>query len=132
MTDLKRILHVDDDQNIRDVVDMVLTTLGGYEVLTLSSGAEAIEEAASFKPDLLLLDLAMPGMDGVETLKNLRALPDTKTVPAIFLTAKTEPEDVEKLLATGALAVIEKPIKPMTLCAQLVEIWNRPDTQPNG
>ena len=125
MVELKRILFVDDEQNMRDLVDMVLTTLGGYKVLTLSSGAEAVEAAPSFKPDLLLLDLAMPAMDGKETLEALRAGAVGADVPAVFLTAFADKMAVDELLAIGAIDVIEKPFQPMALCDRIAAIWQR-------
>jgi CheY-like chemotaxis protein len=89
------------------------------------SGAQAVAAASSFRPQLLLLDVMMPGMDGPTTLTALRSLSGLESVPAIFMTAKVQPTEVAQYRAMGVLDVISKPFDPMTLSAQVREIWER-------
>jgi CheY-like chemotaxis protein len=128
MTDaLKKILYVEDETDIQTVAKLALETVGGFEVMICSSGAEALEKAPLFKPDILLLDVMMPGMDGPDTLVALLSNESMKTTPAIFLTAKAMPAEVERYKKLGALDVIPKPFDPMTLADQVKAIWNRRD-----
>lgn len=122
---LKKVLCVEDEADIRTVAELALASVGGFQVLLCSSGAEAIEKAAGFKPDIMLLDVMMPGMDGPDTLRALRALPGLATVPAVFLTAKAMPSEVARYKKLGAIDVIAKPFDPMTLADHVKRIWNR-------
>ncbi|WP_374516022.1 response regulator, partial [Niveibacterium sp.] len=119
---LERILYVEDDPGIRLVGKMALETVGGFRVHDCASGAEALA-VAGFAPQLLLLDVMMPGMDGIATLERLWQQPETAGVPAVFMTAKVQPEEIAQLRAAGAIEVIPKPFEPMTLAAQLRAIW---------
>ncbi|KKO02438.1 hypothetical protein LCGC14_0103930, partial [marine sediment metagenome] len=83
---LEKILHVDDDADIRTIAHIALVTVGGFDVLQCESGQQALDRAEEFAPDLILLDVMMPGMDGEETLRSLRKLATTKDTPAIFMT----------------------------------------------
>lgn len=125
MTTLQRILYVEDEPDIQAVARLALEMLGGFQVKTCASGAEAIREAPAYAPDLLLLDVMMPDMDGPDTLRALRALPGLAQVPAIFMTAKVQPQEVAQYKALGALEVIAKPFDPMALAAQVKTIWER-------
>jgi CheY-like chemotaxis protein len=120
---LERILYVDDDADIQQVVAMSLEVDAGFAVQTCSSGAEAIAIARSFRPDLILLDVMMPDMDGPATLSALRADCELANLPVIFLTAKAQKTEVERLRALGAIDVISKPFSPMILAARMREIW---------
>ena len=122
--ELKRVLYVEDEEDIRMVGEMSLAEVGGFEVLACASGEETIAAAAGFGPDLLVLDVMMPGMDGPSVLGALRALPATATVPAIFMTAKIMATEVAQLRSLGALGVIPKPFDPMTLPAEIQAIWS--------
>ena len=123
MAELVKVLHVDDDEDIRVIAKMALEMIGGLEVHQCASGPQAIAEAASFAPDLFLLDYMMPGMNGEDTLKGLRQIPTLENVPAIFMTARAQSEVVDELKRHGALEVITKPFDPMELAAQLRESW---------
>jgi CheY-like chemotaxis protein len=94
-----------------------------YEVVTASDGPSALKAAKEHAPDIVLLDVMMPGMDGPTTLQRLRELPGAADVPAIFMTAKVQPQEVESLKRAGALEVIAKPFDPMTLSDTIREIW---------
>ncbi len=115
----KRLLHVEDDEDILMIARMVLVDLGGFEVLQCASGAEAIEKASGFSPDLMILDYMMPAMNGMATLKALRGLPGLEAVPAVFMTAKTLSDTEAELKAAGVVGVIGKPFDPVSLPAQI-------------
>ncbi|TAK63290.1 response regulator [Methylobacter sp.] len=123
--DLKRILYVEDEPDIQAVAKLALEMVGGYQVMICSSGQEALDKVGGFAPDLILLDVMMPGMDGPATLQSLRAGSTTAAIPVIFLTAKVQPSEVAHYQALGALNVIAKPFDPMTLATQIRQIWER-------
>ena len=120
---LIRILYVEDEPDIQIVARLALETLGGFTVAVCGSGPEALSRAPDFLPQLILLDVMMPIMDGPGTLKLLRALPAFAATPVIFMTAKVQPSEVAHYLALGAVAVIPKPFDPMTLSGQVQAIW---------
>lgn len=121
---LTRILYVEDDADIRTIAQIALESLGGFELLVCESGREAVERAASFEPDLILLDVMMPGMDGPTTLGELRLRKDLASVPAVFMTAKVQPAEMKRYRELGAAGVIVKPFDPMTLADEVRRIWN--------
>ena len=125
MSTLQRILYVEDEPDIQAVARLALEMVGGFAVKICSSGEEAIREAEAFAPDLLLLDVMMPGMDGPSTLAALRAKPAMVKVPAIFMTAKVQPAEVAYFKSLGAIDVIPKPFDPMTLANQIKSSWER-------
>ena len=121
---LRKILYVEDEPDIQQVVQMALEAVGGFEVKVGDSGEVALREVGPFAPDLILLDAMMPGMDGVQTLKALRALDDAMAeIPVVFITAKVQPQEVQKYRDLGAADVISKPFDPMTLSSQVDAIW---------
>lgn len=116
---LQTVLLVDDEPDIRRIGQISLSAVGQWNVLTASSGAEAIELASSRAPDLILLDVMMPGLDGLSTLQRLRAAPETQSIPVIFMTAKAQKQELSRYLDTGAAGVIIKPFDPLTLPQQI-------------
>lgn len=122
MKPLRRILHVDDQPEIRSVVGLALGKLGGYALLACNSGEQAIEVAPGFSPDLLLLDVNMPALDGFATLERLRAI--GVLAPAIFFTSRAGAEDVARYREAGALGSIPKPFDPLKLGRQILRLWN--------
>ncbi len=122
---LNRILHVDDEADIREVAKLALEDVGGFTVESCSSGAEAIERAAAFGPDIILLDVMMPGQSGPEVLKSLRRMPETAETPVVFMTAKVQAREIEALKQLGAIDVIEKPFDPMEVSELVNDIWSR-------
>ena len=114
---------VEDDLDIQAVARLSLETLGGFTVLTCASGQQALDVAPSFQPDLILLDVMMPGMDGPATLEALRRIDALQAVPVVFMTAKVQRHEIEEYKVLGALDVIAKPFDPMTLHQQIREIW---------
>ena len=123
MSTLQRILYVEDEPDIQAVAKLALEMVGGFAVKVCSSGEEALREAEAFAPDMILLDVMMPGMDGPSTLKALRALPSLADVPVAFMTAKVQPAEVAHYRTLGARDVIAKPFDPMTLASQVRAIW---------
>ncbi|MDA7948186.1 MAG: response regulator [Hyphomicrobiaceae bacterium] len=121
---LKRITYVEDEPDIREVARIGLETLGSFDVDVCVDGTEAVRKAPGFRPDLILLDVMMPGMDGIETFKALRELPELQNTPIIFMTAKAQPSEVERYTALGCAGVIVKPFDPVTLPEQVQSIWN--------
>ncbi|MDH4134920.1 MAG: response regulator [Gammaproteobacteria bacterium] len=122
---LKRILYVEDEADIQAVAKLALEMVGGYSVEVCNSGEEAIRRGPQSLPDLILLDVMMPGMDGPLTLSRLREFPSLAGTPVIFMTAKVQPAEVAHFRSLGALDVIAKPFDPMTLSRQVNEIWER-------
>ena len=121
---LKRILYAEDEPLIQAVAKLALEKVGGFEVLICNSGAEALEKVAAFAPDLILLDVVMPGLDGPATLQRLRLDPATSAIPVVFLTANAQPGEVAQYKSLGAMDVVAKPFNPMTLAAQIRAIWD--------
>lgn len=117
------ILHVDDDPDIREIVALVLEELGGARVRTAGDGRSALAAITEEPPDLVLLDVMMPGMDGPTVLQHLREDPATRSLPVVFLTAKSLQQDRARLRALGAAAIIEKPFRAQELISRLDEIW---------
>lgn len=116
-----RILYVDDRADIRQVATMSLELDPDFEVRNCSSGVEAIEEARSWRPDLILLDVMMPQMDGRAVLQKLGESPETADIKVVFITALAMTKEVEALKALGVAGVITKPFDPMTLAEQVRE-----------
>jgi two-component system, OmpR family, response regulator len=125
MSELHKILYVEDEPDIQAVAKVALEMVGGFSLQICSSGQEALEAAPKFAPDLVLLDVMMPGMDGITTMQNLRLMPDFSTTPMIFMTAKVQPGEVEEYLAMGVQGVIAKPFDPMQLAAEVRRIWEQ-------
>ena len=125
MQSLQRVLMVEDDPDIQIVARMALEAVGGYTVEICSGGQEALQNVERFGPDLVLLDVMMPGMDGPTVLRHLRERPATAQLPVVFMTAKAQAHEISSYRAMGALDVISKPFDPMQLSAQLAEIWSR-------
>ena len=120
-----KILYVEDEPDIRNIAKIALESLGDFIVYECSSGLEALKTVATMQPDLLILDVMMPGMNGLETLEKLRELPQTAQTPALFKTAKVQSGEIQDYLATGALDVIAKPFNPMELPGQIQAIWDQ-------
>lgn len=123
MQPLQRILYVEDEPDIRAIAKIALESVGGFTVEVCSSGGKALDSATVFAPDLILLDVMMPGMDGPTTLEALRNLDQTEKTPIIFMTAKAQPHEIERFRDLGALDVITKPFDPMTLSDVIKGIW---------
>jgi CheY-like chemotaxis protein len=114
-----RVLHVDDEPDIREVVEISLGLDPDFTVQSCNSGSEALAVAARWRPDLILLDVMMPGLDGPATLAQLRQNAETAHFPVVFMTARTRARETDRFRSLGAVGVIPKPFDPMTLAGSL-------------
>jgi CheY-like chemotaxis protein len=120
---LKSILYVEDDLHVRTTAKLVLEVIGKMEVRDCSSGHEALAAARDFQPDLILLDVMMPELDGLATLEQLRSMPHLADTPVLFVTGLTNASDIERYADAGAIGVIPKPLVPLKLTDQLRTLW---------
>jgi DNA-binding response OmpR family regulator len=121
-----KVLIIDDDTDIRSIARLSLSRVGGMDVIEAASGVEGVRKAQEQKPDVILLDVMMPTMDGLETLAALRSQPATAMTPVIFLTAKAVADEVERMTALGAAGVLIKPFDPRTLSGDVRALVKRP------
>jgi CheY-like chemotaxis protein len=121
---VKRILAIDNEPCIQEVAQICLETIAGWQVLLASSGAEGSIVAAAEQPDAILLDLMMPGMDGIATFKQLQANPATRDIPVILLTAKVQPRDRSYYTSLGIKGQISKPFDPIALAEEISRLLN--------
>ena len=121
MTD-KNILLIDDEETIQEVVQVGIEIEAGWQVAIASSGLEGINLAQNQQPDAILLDVMMPDLDGISTLSRLKANVKTRTIPVIFLTAKTQAAEKDQFKSLGVVDVITKPFNSMTLASQIAKI----------
>lgn len=121
MTD-RLILVVDDQEHLRELVQACLEDLGGWETLVAGSGEECLQIVQTQQPSAILLDVSMPGMDGITVYARLQSDPKTRSIPVILLTAKVLPSDRAKFAEMGVTGVIAKPIQPTSLTVEVAEI----------
>jgi len=122
---LQRILHVEDVPSIQVVTRIALEKLGGFEVLSCASGQEALARAQRFAPDMILLDVMLPQMGGLELLRQLSSLVDLQHIPVVLLTGQQEePASPAELRQLGVRKLLRKPFDPLQLATQLKEVWN--------
>lgn len=121
-----RVLYVDDDADIREIAIMSLGLHPSIETRSAASGKEALRIAHEWQPDLILLDVMMPEMDGPSVLAQLRQAPATDRIPVVFMTARTQPQEVRHFIGLGAEGVIAKPFDPMTLADDVRNYANGP------
>lgn len=118
---MRRILVVDNEAYIQEVTQMCLETIAGWEVITASSGHEALLKAAAEQPDAILLDFMMPEMDGLMTFQQLQANPLTQSIPVVLLTGGLQSVDAQNCQKLGIKAMIAKPFDPLTLAQQIAD-----------
>ena len=114
-----RVLVIDDEEDVRYVAQLSLGRVGGMTVIEASSGEEGLARARGERPDFILLDMMMPGMDGAATFRALLADEATSAIPVVFLTAKAMASEVKRLKELGAKGVVLKPFNPMTLADEI-------------
>ncbi|MEW8979539.1 MAG: response regulator [Symbiobacterium sp.] len=114
-----RVLLIEDDPDIQRMVQLSLKFQGGHEVSVASGGREGLEKAEQERPDVILLDVMMPEMDGYETCRRLKANPATAAIPVVFLSARAQQSEIQKGRELGAIGYLVKPFDPMTLSSQL-------------
>jgi two-component system OmpR family response regulator len=126
MTDrpLQSLMYVDDDDDIREIVELALGLDGSMRVKSSSGGERALAEMREQLPDLVVLDVMMPGMDGPSILRRMRADPQLQHIPVIFMTAKANSQEAASFSELSAIGVIAKPFDPMALGAQVRALWN--------
>jgi two-component system OmpR family response regulator len=120
-----KVLIIDDEEDTRSICSMSLGLIDGAQVVEAASGSDGLIVAAQEQPDVIILDLLMPGMDGAETLRNLRRNPETEKIPVIFLTTKGMFDEFDGLKSLGALAVIPKPFDPVRIGSQIQQILQK-------
>ena len=118
MSGVLQVLYVEDDPDIRLVTEFALED-EGFTLVSCESGSVALARAPDLKPDLILLDVMMPEIDGPTTLRQLRTMPHLVDTPVIFMTAKVQSAEVEQYMALGARGVISKPFNAVTLAQEI-------------
>jgi CheY-like chemotaxis protein len=118
----KSVLIIDDEDDIREIASLALETGGDFDVTTADSGLNGLTQASARHPDIILLDVMMPEMDGPSTYRRLQESEETRSIPVIFLTAKVQTADRRKLAGLGALGIIAKPFDPMQLAAEVTAL----------
>ena len=121
--ELKKILYVEDEPDIAQIAQLALETVGGFSLENCENGRIALEKGPGFQPDLVLMDVMMPEMDGPTALKKMQQMVEFENIPVIFMTAKVQPSEIEEYKALGAIDVIPKPFDPMTLAEQVKKVW---------
>lgn len=122
---LRTLLYIDDEPDIRQIVQLALGLAPGWTIHTGDSGEQAVELARTLRPDLVLLDVMMPGLDGPGTLARMRADSSLDRFPVVFMTAKAMPQEVTRFRGLGAAGVIAKPFDPMKLADQVFALWEK-------
>lgn len=125
MTNRLKVLYVEDEIDIQTIARISLEKIGGFNLIICSSGKEAIDKVVEFAPDIILLDVMMPEMDGLETYRNIRYIPECINIPVVFMTARVQAHEIKNYLALGAIDVIAKPFSPMTLADQVKTIMSK-------
>jgi two-component system, OmpR family, response regulator len=120
---LTRICYVEDDEDIQRIVRMTLEKIGKMEVCVCSDPLQAIERMTAFKPEMVMLDWMMPGMDGPTLFREMKKRPETSALPVVFITAKASQKELDELTALGAVGTISKPFSPKDLPDQLRQFW---------
>jgi two-component system OmpR family response regulator len=121
---LNRICYVEDDEDIQRIVRMSLERIGKMTVEVVGDPTQAIDTIKTFKPDLVMLDWMMPGMDGPTVFRKMRETPEVQSLPVVFITAKASSAEMDELRAMGAAGAISKPFSPKDLPDQLRKIWS--------
>lgn len=120
----KQILLIDDEENLVSVIQICLQKLGGWTVLTASSGAEGLRHAEAFQPDAILLDVMMPDLDGLSVLRQLRQNPLTQSIPVVLLTAKIQSAHQNEYAQLDIAGVLAKPFDPLLLANHVAQLLN--------
>ena len=120
---LTRICYVEDDEDIQKIVRMSLERIGKMSVQVIADPMVAIEAIKAFKPELVMLDWMMPGMDGPTLYRKMQETPEVRDLPVVFITAKASQKELDELRTLGAAGTISKPFSPRDLPAQLRAIW---------
>jgi CheY-like chemotaxis protein len=122
---LTKILYAEDEPDIQSIAQIALEMVGGYTLKVCNNGQEALDAAEAYAPDLILLDVMMPTMDGPAALAEIRKIPALENVPVIFMTAKVQNQEMDEYKQMGAIDVIAKPFDPMILSETIQTLWAR-------
>ena len=122
---LRKLAYVEDEADIRTIAQMALQMMGGYEVALYASGEEALQQLPQDIPQLLLMDVMMPGQNGPGVLEAMRQIPALQHVPVIFMTAKAQQGEIDYYKSLGAIGVITKPFDPMQLAHEVAGLWQQ-------
>lgn len=128
--EIRKVLLVDDDQKIRKIVELSLTRIGKWEVILADRGLKGFELAVEHVPDVIVLDMMMPGIDGIATMRMINQYFGKKRIPIVFLTAKVQREEMALYDKMEAAGVISKPFDPLTLAARISELVNAFELSP--
>jgi CheY-like chemotaxis protein len=122
---LNRVCYVEDDEDIQRIVRLSLEKVGKMTVEIVGDPLAAIDAMTKFRPDLVMLDWMMPGLDGPSLFRQMKLKPETSALPVVFITAKASPKELEELARMGAVGTISKPFSPRDLPEQLRAIWKK-------
>lgn len=122
---LEHILYIDDEADILEVAQMCLEDVGGFRVDTRSNGLDGIAAALELSPDLILIDVMMPDLDGPGTLVKLRQHKELENIPVVFMTARVQPNEIDEYKSIGAAGVFPKPFDPMALSGNIEDLWKK-------
>lgn len=125
MKELKKILYAEDERDVQTIVEISIWSTSSYAIKICDNGKLLLDCVEDYNPDLILLDVMMPEMDGITTLKNLQLNEKTKDIPVIFITAKAQAHEVSSFNESGVIGVITKPFDPMLLSSNIKEIWDK-------
>lgn len=125
MKELKKILYAEDEPDVQTIVQMVIEAMSDYEIKICNNGKLLLDCVEEYNPDLILLDVMMPEMDGPTTYSNLQLNEKTKNIPVIFMTAKAQVHEVQLFKESGVIGVITKPFDPVVLCSEIQKIWDK-------
>lgn len=125
MKEVKKILYAEDEPDVQTIVQISVWSMSDYEIKICDNGRLLLDCVEEYNPDLILLDVMMPEMDGPTTLKNLQANEKTKDIPVIFITAKAQAHEVKLFEETGVIGVITKPFDPAALCSTIKQLWDK-------
>jgi len=121
--ELKTIMLVDDEPDILTVAELALTKVGGFDVVSYTSSKKALEDVTHLLPDLIILDMMMPNMNGIQTLQKIKTIKAAENIPVIFMTAKVQNNEIDDYIASGAIGVIRKPFDPMTFPEKVRQLY---------
>lgn len=125
MKELKKILYAEDEVDVQTIVEISIWSMSDYQIKIYENGKLLLDAVEEYDPDLILLDVMMPEMDGPTTFEHLQANEKTKHIPVIFITAKAQIHEVKLFHEAGVIGVITKPFDPMMLCANIKELWDK-------
>ena len=132
MKPLSKILYLEDDPHISEIALIALRDIAGFDVLHCGQGHDAIDAFSDYQPDMLLLDVMLPDLDGPQVLEAIRKLNGGASVPAIFMTAKAQKHEQDAYMQQGAISVIVKPFDALTLGETLQSLWSTRGSQSAG